>query len=361
LFKFEKKGVGILLNISGKTKLVFNTLVKLILAVVISCVIMFSMLFVLYKPTYEVKLGEDTLGYISDKADVQMQISDFIQNGDQENVGYVILKEDPTYIFSFVKKDTYVNDNEVVAKLIDSCDVYYRVYGVNVDDQEKFVVDTVKEAQEIVDKINEEQKDYQKKSVIEISEKFVQEYTLPEDIEVAVNDINKTLKENNDEYVKSQVKSVTTSYAAYSSSSSYTVPEEILLALQTENGSLNFSNPLNNAGIVTSRYGIRTRNNHQGIDIGAPTGTPIYAAEDGVVTYTGWYYGYGNLIKVQHANGYETYYGHCSSIACSAGQMVSKGDLIGYVGSTGNSTGPHLHFEVRVNGVTYNPEGFVSF
>ena len=123
---------------------------------------------------------------------------------------------------------------------------------------------------------------------------------------------------------------------------------------------MNFTNPLNGTGIVTSRYGIRSRNNHKGIDIGAPTGTPIYAAEDGIVTFVGWYGGYGNLIKVQHANGYETYYGHCSSIVTSAGATISKGDLIGYVGSTGNSTGPHLHFEVRVNGVNYNPEGFIS-
>ncbi len=348
-----------MLNITGKTKLVFSTLIKLILAVVISCVVMFSMLFVLYKPTYEVKLGGETLGYVSDRADVQKQINDFVENGDKENVGYVILKEEPTYEFSFVKKDTYMNDTEIVAKVIDTCEVYYRVYGVNIDDEEKFVVDTVKEAQEIADKINEEQKDYQKKSTVEISEKFVQEYALPEDIEVAVNDINKTLKENNDEYVKSQVKKVTTAYSSYSSASSYTIPEEILLAMQTENGSLNFSHPLNATGVITSRYGLRSRNNHKGIDIGAPTGTPIYAAEDGIVTYSGWYYGYGYLIKVQHANGYETYYGHCSKLACNAGDTVSKGTLIGYVGSTGNSTGPHLHFEVRVNGTNYNPEPFI--
>ncbi|MBQ9314699.1 MAG: M23 family metallopeptidase [Clostridia bacterium] len=320
---------------------------------------MFSMLFVLYKPTYEVKFEGEVLGYISDKADVQKQISNFLQNGDKDNVGYVILKEEPTYEFSFVKKDTCVSDDEIVAKVIDACDVYYRVYGVNVDDEEKFVVDTVKEAQEIVDKINEEQKDYQKKSTIEISEKFVQEYTLPDDIEVAVNDINKTLKDSNDEYVKSQVKTVSTSYAAYTSSS-YTVPESVLLAMQSENGSLNFSHPLNSAGIITSRYGLRSRNNHKGIDIGAPTGTPIYAAEDGIVTYSGWYYGYGYLIKIQHINGYETYYGHCSKLACNAGDSVTKGTLIGYVGSTGNSTGPHLHFEVRMNGNAYNPEQFIN-
>ena len=348
-----------MLNITGKTKLVFRTFNKLIVIMVLSCVVMLSMLFIMYKPTYEVKLAGESLGYISDKASVQKQINDFVQNGDKENVGYVILKEEPTYEFSFVKKDTSVNDTEIVAKVIDACDVYYRVYGVNVDDEEKFVVDTVKEAQEIVDKINEGQKDYQKKSTIEVAEKFVKEYTLPENVEVAVNDIATTLKDNNDAYLKSQIKRVNTAYSAYSGASSYTIPDEILLAMQTENGSMSFTHPLNAAGVITSRYGIRSRGNHKGIDIGAPTGTPIYAAEAGIVTYAGWYYGYGYLIKVQHANGYETYYGHCSSIVASAGQSVEKGTLIGYVGSTGNSTGPHLHFEVRVNGTNYNPEPFI--
>ncbi len=100
--------------------------------------------------------------------------------------------------------------------------------------------------------------------------------------------------------------------------------------------------------------------NHKGLDIAAPTGTHIYVAEDGIVTFADWYGGYGYLVKVQHAAGYETYYGHCSKFACSVGDEVSKGDLIAYVGSTGRSTGPHVHFEVRVNGTNYNPNLFLG-
>ena len=100
--------------------------------------------------------------------------------------------------------------------------------------------------------------------------------------------------------------------------------------------------------------------NHKGIDIAASTGTPIHVAEDGIVTYVGWMGGYGNLVIVQHGNGYETYYGHCSAFNCNAGDSVSKGDIIAYVGSTGRSTGPHVHFEVRVNGTIYDPEPFIS-
>ena len=294
-----------MLNKSGKAKLALKTIVKLILAIVISCVAMFSLLFVMFKPVYEVKLEGQTLGYISNKADVQKQINDFIQNGDKENVGYVILKDEPTYEFNFVKKDAYINEEEIVAKVIDKCDVYYRIYGVNVDDEEKFVVDTIKEAQEIADKLNEAQDSYEKQSVIEISEKFVQEYTMPEDIEVAVNDIETVLKKNNDKYLKEHTKKQTVTYAA----STYVVPEEILLAMSESGRSLSFRNPLDRSYVVTSRYGIRSRDDHKGIDLAVPTGTPIYASEDGVVVYSGWCGGYGYLVRIQHGNGYETYYG----------------------------------------------------
>jgi murein DD-endopeptidase MepM/ murein hydrolase activator NlpD len=94
---------------------------------------------------------------------------------------------------------------------------------------------------------------------------------------------------------------------------------------------------------------------HEGLDIGASTGTEILAADSGMVSFAGWNGGYGYLVKIDHGGGKETRYGHMSKIACKVGQTVTKGDVIGYVGSTGVSTGPHLHFEVRINGVAKNP------
>lgn len=104
------------------------------------------------------------------------------------------------------------------------------------------------------------------------------------------------------------------------------------------------------------------RRGHKGIDIAAPYGTPIYAAESGTVieTGSGWNGGYGNCIRIEHADGKVTLYGHQSSLAVEYGDYVVKGQLIGYVGSTGDSTGNHLHFEVRSNGSYLNPTDFVS-
>jgi len=121
--------------------------------------------------------------------------------------------------------------------------------------------------------------------------------------------------------------------------------------------------PLEGGGTLRSRFGYRihpifkTRRLHTGVDLAAPTGTPIYAAGDGVITYYKWQSGYGNKVEIQHVNGYETAYGHMSRYAdgLGVGSKVRQGQVIGYVGSTGQSTGPHLHFEVLINGNLVDP------
>jgi murein DD-endopeptidase MepM/ murein hydrolase activator NlpD len=113
------------------------------------------------------------------------------------------------------------------------------------------------------------------------------------------------------------------------------------------------------SGPVTSPFGWRWGRMHEGIDIGVPYGTPIHAAAAGTVIYCGWESGYGNLTAIDHGGNLATAYGHQSSIAVSCGQHVNQGDVIGYVGSTGHSTGPHLHFEVRINGSAVDPMGYL--
>ena len=108
-------------------------------------------------------------------------------------------------------------------------------------------------------------------------------------------------------------------------------------------------------GPVVSGYGMRWGRLHEGIDITASTGTPIWAAAGGTVIHAGWLGGYGNLVVVDHGNGLATAYAHASAILVGVGQQVSQGETLSLVGSTGNSSGPHLHFEVRVNGVAVDP------
>ena len=115
------------------------------------------------------------------------------------------------------------------------------------------------------------------------------------------------------------------------------------------------------AGYVSSPYGLRFNGTefHQGIDIAADMGTPIVATADGVVTAAGWNGGYGNMVDVDHGSGIVTRYGHASALAVTVGQQVRRGEVIAYVGSTGRSTGPHVHYEVRVDGQPVNPAGYL--
>lgn len=120
-------------------------------------------------------------------------------------------------------------------------------------------------------------------------------------------------------------------------------------------------------GYISSSFGSRVNpfdgysaDVHPGIDIAADYGTPVYAGADGYVVHAGWYYGYGKYIKIEHDYGYQTAYGHLSSIETSAGRSVKKGELIGYVGSTGYSTGPHLHYEVIHYGQQVNPMKYIK-
>ena len=113
------------------------------------------------------------------------------------------------------------------------------------------------------------------------------------------------------------------------------------------------------AGRVSSHFGPRNvsvgSSNHQGIDIAAPAGEMVFAADGGEVIFTGWSGGFGNLIKIRHDNGHVTYYAHLSSIDTSVGERVYQGQFIGRVGMTGTATGNHLHFEIRINGIPVDP------
>lgn len=123
--------------------------------------------------------------------------------------------------------------------------------------------------------------------------------------------------------------------------------------------------PLDNMRL-TSGYGMRShpvlggRRQHNGVDLAAPTGTPVYATADGRVGMAQWYSSYGNYVQIEHGGELQTRFAHLSSYTVQPGEMVRKGDLIGYVGSTGRSTGPHLHYEVRVAGESVDPTPYMT-
>lgn len=136
-------------------------------------------------------------------------------------------------------------------------------------------------------------------------------------------------------------------------------PSEAENTFSEDTDSSVFIRPLD--GVLTSAFGQRGSRRHTGIDIGADSGSRILAARDGNVSFSGVLDGYGNYIILDHGNGVQTAYGHCSKLLVSKGDSVNQGDTIALVGSTGNSTGPHLHFEVKIDDEFINPLDYVMY
>lgn len=143
------------------------------------------------------------------------------------------------------------------------------------------------------------------------------------------------------------------------------VPHTGVIAAPAASASIPSGLPLARA-VLTSNYGMRIHpvlggaRKHEGIDLAAPRGTPVYAPADGTVERASWFSSYGNFIEIDHGGSMETRYGHLSGYAVAAGDHVTKGQLIGYVGTTGRSTGPHLHYEVRVAGAAVDPTRYLA-
>lgn len=341
-----------MLRISSRTKLAINISMKIVLAMLVGSSLMIALLLASYKPVYKVSLNSQEVGYVTSKSKIQDKMNKFLQDGDSDNVGYVLMEEKPTYSLKLAKKDVQTEDEEVLAELKGSCDVYYRIYAVEVNGEQVCIADNLELAQKVVDEVMEKQEDYTKQATVRVSEKYEQEYEAiaEEDFEVVVASIVKPIKEENDAIIRK-----TTTYAAAKA-----VSQEVLNSLLESTKELDFRVPVN-GGVITSRYGWRRNGQeyHTGLDLGISLGTPIYAAEDGVVTCAQWSGNYGYLVKIQHAGNYETRYAHCSRFAVSVGTEVKKGDVIAYVGSTGRSTGPHVHLEIRYEGKHLNPEDFI--
>ena len=140
--------------------------------------------------------------------------------------------------------------------------------------------------------------------------------------------------------------------------------DKVSAGVATTSVSVPSAMPLTDARL-SSGYGMRNhpvlggRRGHKGVDLAAPTGTPVYATADGVVRKADWFSSYGKYISIEHGASLQTRFAHLSDMVVSAGDKVKKGDLIGYVGSTGRSTGPHLHYEVRVDGVAVDPSPYM--
>ena len=316
--------------------------VKLISLVGIASVIIVGAVSLIYKPTYSVTLNGEFIGYIENKSALQKQINEYIKNGSEDHVAFVEIEELPEYHLCLLKKDVTTNDEEIFEMVKSLGTVYYRYYAVLENTEQKAYVSTTDEAEQIIEQLKQKLSANQDKlTYIEVYETELKDFVT---VESAVASL----------YVKPEVKKATKKV------SSGNVNTSLKISNEKKNLGISLIKPI--SGTITSRFGVRSSirvSRHTGLDIAAPKGTPIKAAASGTVIYAGYKGSYGNLVVVSHGNGVQTYYGHCSALCVSAGDTVSQGAVIAKVGSTGNSTGNHLHLEIRVDGVALNPQNYL--
>lgn len=306
----------------------------------------------LYKPTYSVFINGEQVGYTENKSDLQHKINEYVEKGDgsNSNVAFVQIANLPEYKLCLLKKDIVTNDDEIFNKVQEQGTTYYRYYAIAENQEEKFYVDNFEDAEKVVNGLKEKNSNNIEK--ISIVEKYETEM---KDLIQSEEAISKLYVEKPKPVVVAKKTTTSTKYASTGS-----VNTSLTTSSAKANLGISLIRPV--SGIITSRFGAASairRSSHTGLDLATSSGTPIKAAASGTVTFSGYKGSYGNLMVITHENGVQTYYGHCSQLYLSAGATVSQGQTIAAVGSTGNSTGPHLHFEVRVNGTAYNPENYV--
>ena len=321
--------------------------IKLILLIIIATFLFISIVAFLYKPTYRVLINGEQVGYTENKSELQAKINDYIENGDGQNVAFVQVENLPEYQLCLLKKGIVTNDDEIYEKIKSEGTTYYRYYAVLENQEEKAYVSTFEDAENVVNTLKS--KESNNVDNITISEKYETEL---KDLISADEAVAKLYVEK----PKQTIKVATTS----SNKSSGKVNTSANISSKKVNLGISLIRPV--SGIITSRFAASSRirsSSHTGLDIATSSGTPIKAAASGTVTFSGTKGSYGKLVVITHSNGVQTYYGHCSALYVSAGQKVAQGQKIAAVGSTGNSTGPHLHLEIRINGVAYNPQNYL--
>lgn len=313
-----------------------RTTLKLIFMIIIGLAMICFLIFFIYKPIYSVSLNGEFIGYSEDKSLLQEKINNYMTNGDNDTIVFVEIENLPEYKMCLLKKNNKTNDEEIFKRVIDSGVPYYKYYAIMQSGIEKYYVKTYEECEKIIADLKEKQSNN-------------------------INDITYTVKYETDtkEFTDAEtaVAKLYEKKTVVKSKSSGKVNTKKVVSYNYAKLGVDLIRPV--GGRITSRFGARSRGTHTGLDIATSRGTAIVAAAGGTVTYSGYKGSYGYLVVISHGNGVETYYAHCSKLYVSAGMKVSQGQKIAAIGSTGNSTGPHLHLEVRLNGVALNPQNYV--
>ena len=304
---------------------------------IVAFIIILAIILMKYKVAYKVTISGEEVGYVLNKDEFDKLVDQEIINPDEETIAYVDVEALPEYQIEWINRQKETNEDEIFAQIQQEAITTYKVYAIAVNEENKTYVNSKEEAEQATAQIKQEYESQLEEINISINEIYTQDIaTVEETVELA----------SAIDVAEVEVKTV--------------IAEQERIKACTLDGVYFSEKPV--SGNITSRFGANESirdHTHKGLDIAAPNGTPIKAAADGTITYAGWMSGYGNLVIISHGNGIQTYYGHCSKLYVSKGEIISAGDKIAAVGSTGNSTGNHLHFEIRKNGSQINPQKYL--
>lgn len=296
-----------------------------------------------YKPAVKAYLNGKFIGYFSNEQQFDEVYNDLVteKQSIDPNVK-VYLDYEPTFETSYIK-DSIIADQNVYTNLRAEIKTEYTIYNVAVDGETKMTFNTQDDANKYAESLKKEVS----KLNTEVKVEKVSELGEMTSIERA----DSILKDIVDRNKPVETPKVTVPKASSNIQTAATIGAAQVAA--TGSGVW----PTVNRRINCAYMGYA---GHTGIDLGGAVGTAIYAYRSGTVTFAGWGTGYGLHVKVDHGNGMSTLYAHCSQLLVSAGQQVSEGQMIAKIGLTGYTTGPHLHFEVRFNGVPVNPYPYIA-
>lgn len=308
---------------------------KFVFLIAIAAIIVISIISLFYKITYSVTLDGEFVGYTNNKVELQKTINEYMEASEDANTAFIEISKLPQYSLCLVKKGNETNDEEILERVKSLGTTYYDYYAILEGQEEKYYVATKEQAEEIIEQLkSKKSSNINNISYAPVFGTEIKEFSETDKIVTAL-------------YVKP--KSVV-------SKGSYTIASSNIKV----NLGIGLIKPVASGYTITSRYGYRGGGTHTGLDVAAPTGTTIVAAASGTVTTVKLLNGsYGKYLIIDHGNGVQTLYGHCNTIYVSEGTYVLQGQAIATVGSTGNSTGPHLHLEIRANGTTLNPQNYL--
>jgi len=322
-----------------KLKYYTKEILKIFSIITVALTLICAIMLIKYKPIYAISILNQEIGYVDNKKNFEEIIDQKVLNSEDITVDDISLDTQVNYELKLVNKNKETNEDEIIDILKNNTTTTYKYYTIAINNENVVSLSSLEEAEQIINTLNNSNID-----TLELDIQILENYTtnkkeiITEKVIIAEAQV---LEQAN---IKIEEKK----------------EQKRIDALPEINGIKLAVVPV--TGRITSRYGENSRlrrSTHTGLDIAVKSGTNIKVVANGTVTYAGYSGAYGYLVKVEHGNGVETWYAHCSKIYTSKGKNVQAGDIIAAVGNTGNSTGPHLHLEVRLNGTTLNPEKFL--